>query len=358
MTSPRSHLTEPAFGGSRVPIPHRGIDSRPFATTGRARSAPLVAAAPPVQHDFATLAVGPDRAEPIQRLVVAGEDPESMLIKSSEKTARKQAGGPVERWSKAQLKDQTTIAIVAHGDVNSITLEGDDKDGEELAADLIKKNLEDKATLLLWACRAGMRKDETTSEKAPEKERTSLVETTAKKLEDEGKKGIKLQGYRGVHLFIGAGESSRMVDPKLTGGDPTKEESYLDDLSALNQHHVYLSDYFSKPYIKMYMSGEWKEVDRDLVSKVKRKIWTMDDDEFGEHADELTREEFRKREEKAHGLNKPNWVKDSTDFDNEKSRLWLKAGDELTKDPDFKAMTIAHSTATDKVMVRRAQTPT
>ncbi|MBI3714719.1 MAG: DUF4157 domain-containing protein, partial [Betaproteobacteria bacterium] len=229
---------------------------------------------------------------PVQRLVVAGADQENVTIASALPAAVAQAGGPVQDWAGANLTGAATVAIVAHGDVSSVDLGGHDYNGQQLAQQLIAKHIEPDSNLLLWACRAGMRR----VVHGVSVNGSSLVEETTAGLTGNVD-NVTVNGFRGVHMFLpGDDNASRIVDPALTGDNPATEEGWLAAIMALNMHYVYLSGYFSQPYLAAHMAG-WQQQDVAIPFGHTRRLWTIGADIFGLHASEQTRAEFMAREQ-------------------------------------------------------------
>lgn len=287
---------------------------------------------------------------PIQRLVISGGDQDNLTFASALPAATEQAGGPVQNWNTANLAGSKRVAIVAHGDTNSISLNGIDYDGAGLADQLVAKNLQPNTRLLLWACRAGMQN----MVEGVSVDGSSLVEQTAKKLESSvGVDNVSISGFRGVHMFLaGDNNASRIVDPALTKGNPDTEMGILNDIGKLNMHHVYLSGYFSERYLKMHMKG-WKQEDVTMPNGKVRKLWQIDEDVFEAHSDQ-TRVQFMDKERQAYHapLVRPEWLESQEKFNPFKAKLWGDAGASLTLDKDFNAATLRESDETRDAMTR------
>ena len=288
---------------------------------------------------------------PVQKLVVAGEDQDNLTVASALPAATTQAGGPVQDWGAANLAGAGRVAIVAHGDVNTIILNGQEYDGTQLAERLIAKHIEPNSTLLLWACRAGMQN----MVQGVSVDGSSLVENTAAALSGHID-NVTVNGFRGVHMFLpGDGDASRIIDPALTADNPVTEETWLHAIGALNMHYVYLSGYFSERYLVMHMAG-WQQQDVAMPFGHNRRLWIIGDDVFGEHTSDQTQVEFRDKEMEAHHppLIQPHWLANQETFNEYKRNLWRAAGMNLTADADFDLATLRESEETHGAMTRTA----
>ncbi len=283
----------------------------------------------------------------VQRIVVTGANKDRQDFDAATPAAISQAGGPVKEWGDAEFTGEGKIAVVAHGGINSITLGGKAYDGTSLANALIAKNLEANSIVYLWSCKAGMQNVENGSSI----DGSSLVETTVEGLSPKVENVI-VKGFRGTTIFNeGDGNKSRIVDPKLSKGNPDKEGEYIKKLIKLDMHHVYKAGYFSHEYITKHMKG-WKLKQVELPSG-KQNLWTIDKKVYRTHTGENTMEDFYRLEKEAHvSKEEPDWLASKDAFESEKKRLLMIAGRNSANDSDYAKITLRESDETHDQMVR------